>query len=112
MIVQVEVQGKQLPMQLDTGTPVSIISSITKQKMFPAEELLNTSTILTTYTGEQMAVVGRMKMEVRCGEKGSSLFLYVVEGDGPSLLGRDWLRVLRLDWKSIQVAAIEKAKGG
>ena len=42
MIIQVEVQGKQLSMELDTGAAVSIISSITKQQMFPAEQLLST----------------------------------------------------------------------
>ena len=97
-------------MELDTGAAVSIISSITKQQMFPAEQLLSTSTILTTYSGEQMAVAGRMDVEVRCDGKGSSLFLYVVEGDGPNLLGRDWLRVLKLNWKSIKVAAVDKGQ--
>ena len=92
IIVQMEVQGKQLPMELDTGAAVSIISSITKNQMFPTEQLHNTSTVLTTYTGEQMVVAGRMEVEVRCDGKGSSLTLYVVEGDGPSLLGRDWLK--------------------
>ena len=110
MIIQVEVQGKQLSMELDTGAAVSINSSITKQQMFPAEQLLSTSNILTTHTGEQMAVAGRMEVEVRCDGKGSRLFLYVVEGDGPSLLGRDWLRVLKLNWKSIKVAAVEKGQ--
>ena len=70
MMIQVEVQGKQLSMELDTGATVSIISSITKQQMFPAEQLLSTSTIPTTYTGAQMAVVGRMEVEVRCDGRG------------------------------------------
>ena len=34
----------------------------------------------------------------------------MVEGDGPSLQGRDWLRVLKFNWKSIKVAAVEKGQ--
>ena len=51
-----------------------------------------------------------MEVEVRCDGKGSSLTPYVVEGDGPSLLGRDWLKVVKLDWESIKVAALEKGQ--
>ena len=37
----------------------------------------------------------------------STLVLYVVKGTGPSLLGRDWLRHIKLDWKTVgQVASV------
>ena len=33
------------------------------------------------------------------------LQLYVVEEEGPSLLGRDWLLEVKLDWESLRVAS-------
>ena len=32
--------------------------------------------------------------------------LYVVGGNGPTLLGRDWLQFVRLDWHSLGVAYV------
>ena len=48
-----------------------------------------------------MPVVGEMRIKVSYGEQNAVLPLYVIKGQGPSLLGRDWLRHIQLDWKSI-----------
>ncbi len=82
---------------MDTGASVSVISITTQAKYFPKGILDNTSAILTTYTGDQIPVVGVMKVEVSYGEQMTKLSLYVVEGQGPCLMGRDWIRSIRLD---------------
>ena len=57
---------------------------------------------LRTYSGEELEVVGRAVVRVRCGgQVAEDLGLVVVSGGGPSLLGRDWLGRLRLDWGAI-----------
>ena len=40
-------------------------------------------------------------VEVVYGDQRKELPLLVVAGRGPSLMGRDWLRHVRLDWQSI-----------
>jgi len=48
-----------------------------------------------------MAVSGELDFEVHYSSQVCTLSLTVVEGSGPSLLGRDWLCHLTLDWKTI-----------
>ena len=58
---------------------------------------------LRTYSGEELKVVGKAVVRVRCGgQEEEELGLVVVSGGGPSLLGRDWLGRLRLDWREIR----------
>ena len=104
--VELKVNGKVLPMEVDTGAAVSLIPTTTKQQLFPDIPLTTSTTVLTTYTGERIKVAGKMKVEVRYGGKVHMLQLYVVEGEGPSLLGRDWLLEIKLDWGSIKVASV------
>ena len=103
MVVTMEVNGKLLTMEVDTGAAVSVISTATRDQMFPDCPLINTSAVLTTYTGERMPLAGEIKAKVKYGEQRAVLTLFVVEGVGPNLLGRDWLQKIRLDWKSVCV---------
>ena len=109
MTVNVEINGQQLDMELDTGAAVTLISTQTHQQLFPDVPLINTSTVLTTYTGEKIPVAGAREVKVRYGGKRYSLKLHVVEGGGPSLLGRDWLSMMRLDWASIKLTNTQQS---
>ena len=74
-------------MELDTGAAVSVISSTAKAKLFPQLKPESTSVILATYTGEKISVLGQIMVDVKYGKQHKTLPLYVVKGDGPSLLG-------------------------
>ena len=53
---------------------------------------------LSTYTGELIAVAGTADVTVEHNGQRVELPLIVTCGKGPSLLGRNWLSVLKLDW--------------
>ena len=89
-------------MEVDTGASVSLISNETFTKLWPDEqgrpELQHSASRLRTYTRQEMEVQGSVTVKVTYGSQQETLPLLVVAGDGPSLLGRDWLQKLRLDW--------------
>ena len=56
---------------------------------------------LTTYTGTPLKVLGLMKATVDYEQQTVTLPLLVVAELGASLLGRNWLEKLTLNWKTI-----------
>ena len=52
---------------------------------------------LCTYTGESLKVLGVADVTVMYKGQETKLPLVVVGQGGPNLLGRDWLRALKLD---------------
>ena len=61
----------------------------------------NVTTQLTTYTGEAIEILGELEVMVQYKTREKQLNLLVVTGEGPSLLGRDWLTHIKLDWSQL-----------
>ena len=83
-----------LEMEVDTGASTSIISEQTYNQLWPQDRrptLQLTAVKLRTYSGEQLNVKGVITVEVQYNGQSESLPLIVANGQGPSLLGRDWL---------------------
>lgn len=52
-----------------------------------------------------MTVIGEMVARVQYEQQKQDLVLTVVEGDGPCLLGRNWLQLLTLNWQEIKAVS-------
>ena len=63
--------------------------------------LQSTTAELRTYTGEQIPIPGILNIPVCYHNQKVTADLLVVKGDGPSLMGRDWLQQITLDWHSL-----------
>ena len=50
-----------------------------------------------------MVVLGTLEVTIKYGTQQVVHSLFVVEGDGPSLFGRDLLAVLKLNWAALAV---------
>ena len=94
------VENQKLVMEIDTGAAVSILSSTDYDKHFSHIAMKTSPIMLQTYTGEQVKVLGEIEVLVEGQEK--KLPLVVVNGQGPSLLGRNWLQMLKLNWGEIK----------
>ena len=96
------VEGHQLTMEIDTGAAVSLVSEETVHSSFMKDLPCQSTDIrLRTYTGEPVPVLGKLMVKVEKDEAILTLPLLVVKGSGMTLMGRDWLQKLKLDWKNI-----------
>lgn len=96
------VHGKEIRMELDTGSAVSVISAVDYDKYFQNEKLESANVTLKTYSGELLIPTGYMNVQVKYNGQCENLKLYVVQKGGPALFGRDWLRKINLDWKNLK----------
>ena len=89
-------------MEIDTGAALSLVSEATFKKLWKEKPALAPTQVrLCFYSGQPIPVVGSVKVNVVYKQQSARLPLLVVQGDGPSLLGRNWLSQLKLDWQEI-----------
>ena len=101
IVIAVSVNNHSIEMELDSGSPVSLIPSTLYNKLFTGVALKPSELHLSTFTGESLQVLGVMDVTVKYGEKHYSLKLHVVSQGNTALFGRDWLKEIKLDWKEI-----------
>ena len=92
-------------MELDTGATYTCMSS-DLYKLIGGGELGPPECMLKTYTGELIKPKGTGKVLVeyhtqKYGTQRLELKVTVVDKKVPTLLGREWLAYLRLDWHSL-----------
>lgn len=106
--VQLIINGREVKMEVDTGAAVSLVSEKTFHQLWPNGRLQPSNIVLRTYSGEQIEVRGKMEALVTYEQKSFSTELVVIRGEGHSLLGRNWMQHLELDWHNIhQMASSE-----
>jgi hypothetical protein len=101
--VELEVDGEIMTMEIDTGAAVSLISQKTYSTLFPNVQLMKPSLKLSTYTAEPIRVMGKINVQVKYKGYVGNHDLHIIEGNGPTLLGRDWLSRIQIDWASIKL---------
>ena len=110
--VTVSIENQDVLMEVDTGASLSVISEATYKSLSTVLSLQPTQAKLCTYTGESLGVLGSISVSVLHNQQQKQLSLLVVSGDGPSLLGRDWLTQLQLDWTVIhQLCSPDRVQG-
>ena len=100
--VDVHVDTVPVTMELDTGAVYTIISKETWKRLFPTMDLEEVDLPLVTYTGERLTVIGQAFVQVEYERQKFRLPLIVVDGQGPPLFGRNWLKKIQLNWMSIK----------
>ena len=97
------VDNREVNMELDTGASVSLMSHALFNKLWPNRELRESDVILQTYSGEPIQTKVKVEVFVEHNGKTATLPLFIIEGRGPTLLGRNWLREIPVDWRAIHL---------
>ena len=93
-------------MEVDTGAALSVISESTYLSTWSTRErppLKPSNATLSTYSGESLEVCGAIIIPIAYKQQSKQLRLQVLKRNGPTLLGRNWLKHLVLDWKQINI---------
>ena len=99
--VSMELDDRTVRMEVDTGAAYSLVSSNTFKELWPDRKLNESTVKLCTYSGESLEVLGSITVQVTYQSQKSQELLLVVKGNGPTLLGRNWLHHIVLDWQQI-----------
>ena len=93
--VEMTIQGMPVCLEVDTGAMLSVMSHSTYQiawRRKSAPPIVPSNAKLSTYTGQCIGVVGAIEVEAEYNGQTASTRLVIIEGEGPTLLGRDWLQ--------------------
>ena len=102
-VLDVQLDGKPIRMEIDTGAALSLVSEQTFRSLFPLRSVETSKVHLQTYSGEVISVEGQVQLAVSYQDQKAMLPLVVVKASGPSLIGRNWLSEIHLDWSAINV---------
>ncbi|CAI5640403.1 unnamed protein product [Oreochromis niloticus] len=105
----IQVNGKELQMEVDTGASASVISQATYHSLWhsggaPARQATEIS--LRQYTGECIPLLGAIEVHAAYQGQEAAATLLVVKGEGPSLLGRDLLQKICLNCREIRYVTV------
>ncbi|KAK3774845.1 hypothetical protein RRG08_057493 [Elysia crispata] len=99
--VNLQINNKPVSFQLDTGAALSVMTEKDFHTFFKSVPLQVCTKALQTYSGQSFSVLGECVIEVDHNGQQQRLPLLVVKGNGPPLMGRNWLEKIQLDWTSI-----------
>ena len=103
-ICNVQIEGSNMVLEIDTGSSVSVIWGVKWAKMCQKSELtLDTHNVprLLTYAGTTIEPLGRAYVNVCHNDQQHRLPAIIVPGSGPNLLERDWLAVFKVNWATV-----------
>lgn len=90
------VNNFNLIFELDTGSPVTVISEQLYKKYFSNLHLEPSDIILHSYNGNKLVILGSLSLLFTYNKKSININVYVVRDGGPPLLGRDFISEFNL----------------
>ena len=89
--VVVDVDGRRVTMEIDTGVAVSLISAVTFKELWSGKSLNPATVQLCSYLGEKIPVAGKVEVTFSYKSQVAKAPLVIILCSGPILFGRNWL---------------------
>jgi len=112
LCITLTVNNKPVRMELDTGSALSIMSYNVFKQTFKHERLQKSDVILKTYTGEKVSPVGMCNVTATHNNQSFNVDLYVLNSNGPTLLGREWLHLMCLNLNEFNCVDVKETESG
>ena len=93
--IKLEVNNTNMEFEIDTGSGKTVISESLYREKFNHVELEPTKIVLKTYSKEILKIMGKLMVNITHEGRMVDAVLYVIAGNGPTLLGRDILLALK-----------------
>lgn len=102
IFVEIALNGTVVKFQLDSGAAVSILPYNLYQRYFCKQKLSETTITLLNFSGHKIKPLGKLNLNVMYKDRNATLDFYILSGDGPALLGRDFIRKYNLGFQEIE----------
>ena len=96
-------------MEVDIGASCSLMSLSKFKEVGQLQKLKESSVRLRTYTSKLVKPYRTIVVEVSHEGTKNCLPLLVMKGNVPTLLGQNWLKKVRLDWRNMFPLCEEEA---
>ncbi|KAG8229808.1 hypothetical protein J437_LFUL005889 [Ladona fulva] len=104
--VSVNIKGRSIPMEVDSGAGHTVIGSTLYFEKFSQVKLEPCSIRLTTWSNQSLALLGQAKVNVTFCTRSAKLLILVAAHPGPSLLGRSWFQPLCINVSGVNKMSI------
>ncbi|XP_064090805.1 uncharacterized protein K02A2.6-like [Macrobrachium nipponense] len=100
--VNMKLNNVDIDFELDTGAAVTCVGEYTFKKFcISREELQAIDIALTDYNKHPLEILGVAMVKVKYCSQCKMLPIVVIKGNRASLLGRNWLNEMKMDWPNI-----------
>ncbi|XP_040077841.1 uncharacterized protein K02A2.6-like [Ixodes scapularis] len=104
-----QIEGKRVELQIDTGSQLTLLD-IKTWHCLGKPKLNETPYKLQSFSKEVIKVKGQCELQVECQGKKKSLEAIFTNTSQVNLLGRIWVRALKLDLNNLFVALVKTEK--
>ena len=103
LYVNINIEGKMVRMQVDTGSAKTLLPESLYEKYWSHIMLSQSQCKLNTYSGQSIPYKVLLTVNVRHDSKTHKLSAFIVCGNSIPLLGRDWMKVVKLNWNIFKI---------